>query len=737
MAATSGLISGTPSTSGLFTFTASVKDNSAQAQTQSAPFSITIGAAAQQSAGQGTTWYIRPDGGSRYSARSTSGQCDGQADTRYNGSGVNQHCAFNDYRYLWDDRSYGNSGWVISGGDTVILRGGPWRVGFNQGTNPNDVWCLGGNGPFSCGNPTIPAGSPSQHTRILGENYGNCSSGNKTQIFGGFGLGTPLNMRGAQNVDVQCLEITRHSQCIQHGSPVYPSGCSSSFPVDDYDSDGIQTDVNTKNILLQDLWIHGHPDRGIIGPIGGTVTANRVDIAYNGMAGWDFDDGSGTPSVNGVWNFNNSIIEWSGCNQEYPITSTYPALSCYSQSTSGYGDGVGTPAGTGISANIDHSTFRYNTQDGLDLGHVDTGNYALNITNSTAYGNSGQPFKWGPNMITANFENNLLEANCLRMSQPISGTPATYNQHLFDFCRAQDALSFNFRNGGTALLANNTFVTYAPTTIDINCVDSNCGSSTLTFVNNIVRAYDNPTTHNLGSQVGGPGGFFFQKAIGNIVRSNNIFYGLRGSCSATGPNESCADPLFVAEPGWTSEAGLDNYNINLTSGSPARGGGLSLQIGALLVDRSGTQRQQPPSIGALEYTGASPAPAPIPTPTPAPTPTPTPTPAPTPTPKPVTGPTPAPTPAPTPISTTIIVMSSIGHSAQGKVLVLTSTVTGKLGGVPTGTVSFLSGSSVIGTATLNSSGVATLVVPSLVDAPANLSAIYSGDRTFSPSSGVR
>jgi len=44
------------------------------------------------------TWYIRPDGGTRYSSQQKSGQCDGQTDAAYPGEGKNQHCAFNDFR---------------------------------------------------------------------------------------------------------------------------------------------------------------------------------------------------------------------------------------------------------------------------------------------------------------------------------------------------------------------------------------------------------------------------------------------------------------------------------------------------------------------------------------------------------------------------------------------------------------------------------------------------------------
>ncbi len=524
------------------------------------------------------SWYIRPDGGTRYSEKQTSGQCNGLADKSYPGVGVNQPCAFSDYRYLWDDQSYGNSEWVIAGGDTVILRGGPWRVGFNQGASPNDVWCSGGNGPFACVNPTIPGGTALQPTRILGENYESCNATNKTQIFGGFGAWMALNLNDAQFVQVGCLEITRHSQCVVHGYPAYPSGCNSSYPIDDYDSTGISTNTGTHDIVLNDLWIHGHTDRGIEGPIGGVVTANRVDIAFNGMAGWDFDDGNSTPSVNGVWNFNNSTIEWNGCNQEYPAVHAIPVISCYSQSTGGYGDGVGTPAGYGMDAHIDQSSFHHNTQDGLDLGHTDSGNHFLTITNSTAFANNGQPFKWGPNMLAVNFANNFAEGNCLAMSQPIDGAPLSYNANLADFCRANDTLSFNFRNGGTAVMTNNTIVTYAPTSVDIGCWDwstTGCPNSKLTFTNNIIRGYDNPNTHNRGGQVGGPGGFYYQQDV-PTDKTNNVYYGIRGDCPANNV-EICLDPLFNNEPTvFTTEPSLANFDYTLNASSPAQGAGASL-----------------------------------------------------------------------------------------------------------------------------------------------------------------
>ncbi|MCU1320402.1 MAG: hypothetical protein JWM43_51, partial [Acidobacteriaceae bacterium] len=514
----------------------------------------------------------------------------------------NQHCAFNDYRFLYDDQSYGNRAWVIAGGDTVILRGGPWRVGFNQGISSNDKWCYGGSGPFDCYNPPVPPGTATQHTRILGENYGSCNATNKTQIFGGFGVTVALNLNDAQYVDVSCVEITRHSDCIRHGAPAYPSGCSASFPLDDYDGDGITTTNRTHDLTLTDLWIHGHTDRGIIGPIGANVTCLRCNISYNGMAGWDFDDGRATVfGANASWNFLYSQISWNGCNQEYPITHTFPAISCYGQSSGGYGDGIGTPSGTGtgMTVVVDHSSFDHNTQDGIDLGHMDAGTNALTFTNNSSYANSGGAVKWGAYFQTAVINNNLLEANCLRMSAPIAGAPSTYNTNLGDFCRAQDGVSFNLLQNATATFANNTIVSYAPTTMDIGCWDTSCSNSTFTFVNNIMVGYNNPTTWNMGSQSSGPGAFYFQQPVGNIVRNNNLYYGVRNiSCPTGNTGEICSSPLFVNQPTWIDETSLDNFNFNLTSGSPAKGTGVVLPF--VTLDYNGLLRGVTNSLGAIQ-----------------------------------------------------------------------------------------------------------------------------------------
>lgn len=554
-------------------------------------------------------WYVRTDGGTRASKAFAAGQCDGKADAPYPGKGANRHCAFNDVRWLWDDQhTYGSVKWVIAGGDTVVIDNTkPWRIGFDIPGQPGaGTWCFGlSAGPYGCTNPEIPAGTATQHTRILGRNYASCKAENQSdrskmsQLFGGYAVGTVLNLDGAAFVDVECLEITRHSQCSTHGEPRLPSSCNgNTAPFDDFDGDGASTDVHTHDLLLQDLWIHGHTDRGIIGPIGGVVLANRVDISTNGMAGWDLDDGRGTPSVNAVLRLSYSIIEWNGCNQEYPASHPNPVSSCYGQSNGGYGDGIGTPAKMGMDVYIDHSIFRYNTQDGEDFGHVDTGSHKLSITNSQSYGNNGGQFKWGGGFTNVVFANNEVVGNCVRMSQPMPGTPASYNAHLGDFCRARDTISFDMQQGATVFFDNNSIVTTSPTLLDVTCDSDACSQSTLLFRNNIVLGYDDPATYSSGGKRGGAGGFFFDKPLGHFVRSNNVIFGLRsGGCASS---DLCKDPKFVGEPHLTRESDLDNFNFHLSPASPAIGAGV--HISDLHTDFDGKPRPASGaySIGALE-----------------------------------------------------------------------------------------------------------------------------------------
>src|ERR1039458_10108865 len=133
-----------------------------------------------------TTWYVNPNGGTRYSVNMTSGQCNGMSPVPYPGSGVNQNCAFGDIRYLWADGSHATGttfpgwGWLGQGGDTYLIDcPTDCRVGWS---GPNNVsgptgYFLGiaGNA-YGSGAPAPPNGTSGAHTQIFGLNYTNCNS---------------------------------------------------------------------------------------------------------------------------------------------------------------------------------------------------------------------------------------------------------------------------------------------------------------------------------------------------------------------------------------------------------------------------------------------------------------------------------------------------------------------------------------------------------------------------------
>jgi hypothetical protein len=71
-------------------------------------------------------------------------------------------------------------------------------------------------------------------------------------------------------------------------------------------------------------------------------------------------------------------------------------------------------------------------------------------------------------------------------------------------------------------------------------------------------------------------------------------------CPTGFPGELCLDPQFVNEPTGQgpnfTELQLDNFNFTPTSGSPAKGAGLSLP--AVTIDFNGQVRTSPLTIGA-------------------------------------------------------------------------------------------------------------------------------------------
>ena len=520
----------------------------------------------------GSTWYVRPDGGTRFSKNVPTGQCDGTADKAYSGKGTNQPCAFKEAKLLWTDGTYTTNekagapswGWIGAGGDTYLLRGSigthvAYPVGQN-GPEPNDSFGLHGN-TYGAGAPPPPSGTPAQHTRILGENFANCHAASaRTQLYGRFGVNWILMMNGASYVDVACLDLTDFSNCGLSGQQV-PCRTPSNG-VTDYAKNGIAWDNTATNDTLTDVRIHGLADAGMIGPTGDNVVMSYLDLVGNASSGWNADNGTGKTGTGKllVQHFN---ISWNGCAEEYPIVDALPYNDCTDDNSGGYGDGFGTattPSSPAWNATFDQGTASYNTQDGLDALHLSGAGSSMTITHVTAYGNMGQQIKVGGAAGVAT--DNLIVGNCNALRQAIPGTPAGFNKHLGDFCRASDtALLITVNNNRKLVFTGNTLYTAGRTGVEIECDPQGGGAcdkrSTINFRNNIFVGFKNNVADGYPSGgtdeysnpiYNGSGTTPFTNA-GSVYTDNVTFHGKGNApCPAAGErNASCADPKLPDE----------------------------------------------------------------------------------------------------------------------------------------------------------------------------------------------
>lgn len=652
------------------------------------------------------TWYVRPDGGTLYSATNTSGQCSGLANAPMtNSSATNQPCAAGNLRYLWADGiTYQQMQWVIAGGDTVIVA--PSSSGYNIGADSpasvnqyNPTNCAGGYS--NCYMPTIPSGTAAQHTRILGANYANCHSDTqKTRLIESYGAYMGINVSDSQYVDVACLEVTDTAPCANNGN--YTNSCTSTT---DSGGSGLLQSALTSNVTYTDIFIHGIGSDGIHGATGVGVTANYVHIRGVPSAGIDMDDApweTGNISVAGGFTMTNSLTEFVGCVEEYPIVHAFPYIECRDQNTGAYGDGFGT-ASTSGDWYFDHDTWQYNYQDGLDLLH--SGMNSLTVTDSLSQGNEGQAYKIGSGN-TILFRNNLALTNCNRLGyvmgdEPTSSVAPGQSGGGYGLCRAGgDGIVFNFTNQGTYTVQDNTLVGYSATPFDLECEGGwdFCPNATTLFENNVVVG----VSDSLYMSGNLPGLFYNGNASmpangGWGTRDHNDYYNLRPGYI---PNplltgEISADPLFQNEPplSITAESQLDNFNFHPSTSSPLVGAGIS--ISGLLTDHDGQPRLNPPSMGGLEVDAGS---------------------------------------SLTVSQTTLTVTPTI--ASLGQLVTLSATVTTSGGITPTGTITFANGSTTLGTASLNSSGTASFATSALAVGSYNVTASYSGDSNYALGSSV-
>jgi hypothetical protein len=607
-----GIISGMPTGTGNSSFTVTVTDSGSPVQIASWTASINVTAAPPPPPTPGTTWYVRPDGGTRYTTNVPTGQCDGKGDAPYPGSGVNQHCAFNDVRFLYMDGTYADGthfpawGWVIAGGDTVIFRGSigtgvSYRIGINGGGSwVGGIW---GN-PFGSGIPVPPSGTASQPTRILGENWQNCSAQSaRTQLHGGWGTFNVLNLSGTSYVDVECLDITDFTNCNRNELARVPCEVGGQV-VADFAQTGIEFSNTTTHLTLNNIRAHGLAVEGFWGPTGDGTVMKNIDLIGNASAGWNADPAT-SPDTTGigsllVQNFN---ISWNGCTEEYPMVDPLPYDDCQDDSSGGYGDGFGTATVNsgpgGWQVHFDQGVVSYNTQDGLDALHIRGAGSTMTVTRTLAYGNQGQQIKVGG--ATATIQNSLIVGNCEAMrTEAIPGTPAGFGSLLADPCRAGNvAVVVETTPGDPAVFQFNTLYSKGSIGLEVEYATADQGNgNTLLYNDNIFVGFNNPTTHENPSPIYSTTGFTTFLTNPGASWTNNVTFGEKAGlpCPRAGETDAiCGDPGLIDE---TYHAFGYGDMTPASTGNAVQGAGVA--VPEVTTDYTGSPRGNPPSIGAYE-----------------------------------------------------------------------------------------------------------------------------------------
>lgn len=531
-----------------------------------------------QSVSHAATYYVRPDGG-------TSTQCTGLADAPYPGFGAAQDCSWAHPFYALD----GNDPpcWLLAGGDALIIHTGNYKIGFGA---PNSAWCSK-FWPWDCHLPPLPSGPDSKHpTSILGTDWARGCL-NPPELWGTERVSEIINLEGTSNALIACLELTDHSGCVEsHGNPLV-SCQRGSYPFGDWSPRGIFA-VDSNNVMLKDLNIHGFASAGIQAGRIADWQMDHVRIAGNGWVGWEGDLGQES-SNSGTLTFRRWLVEWNGCAETFPDQK--PA-HCWAQPAGGYGDGVGT-ANTGGNWIIEDSTFRYNTSDGLDLLYVREEGSSITIRRSKAYGNAGNQLK---TTGSAKVENCLLIANCgyfdgKPFAPPIDG------QASIDHCRAGGAaVSLTLFKGNTVSVVNSTIVGQGDCLAGVECdwERSSCdGSEQIIVQNNVFRGYED------FNQTGDQACYFWidPENLYDVNWDYNIIHQAKiaDSLPPLGVHDTFADPLFF-------NVDLAQFDGRLLLGSSGIDSGITVGgLGGLIPDHDLRQRARPRGSGvdrgAYEY----------------------------------------------------------------------------------------------------------------------------------------
>ena len=529
--------------------------------------------ASAPAAAAGATYWVRPDGG-------TAAQCTGKADAPYAGTGTAQPCAWNHPFQALPPQGAPR----IAGGDTLVIGSGQYRMGAGA---PGAEGCQGVDA-YECAMPALPSGpSPAQPTRVVGLLS---STGAMPQLWGAERPWQIVDLRGSDNVVLECLEITDHSPCVEFHSG--SRACSrDQAPYGDWAQTGISA-KDSENVVLRSIDVHGLATHGIVGGRLRDWLLEDVRIAANGWVGWNGDLGDEPAANSGTLTFRRVTIEWNGCGEEQGRP-----VGCWAQNAGGYGDGLGT-ARTGGTWVFEDVRVLHNTSDGIDLLYLDASGKAL-FDRVWAAGNAG-------NQLKARGEATARNVVAIGTCRFFHGQPFT---HEVDDCRAGgNALAFEPVPGRPISVLNTSVYNEGVAALELvvpafDASDamrssetgaSPCGRLTPVVLRNDVW-------------VGGPrydgeqSSLFYVECLGQegqgatVDHQFGVVWGMRdygfgpeGPCPP-GSNNLCADPL------------LDRATMRVGPGSPAIGTGLAGPL-APPVDLAGTPRPQGAGIdrGAFE-----------------------------------------------------------------------------------------------------------------------------------------
>jgi hypothetical protein len=556
-------------------------DTQSMDATRTNPAAPAIPTTAAEASAFGTIYYVRPDGGA-------AGECSGLVDAPYS-QGASPDCAWNHpfqaLPPLGEPR--------IAPGDALIIAAGSYKMGYGA---PASEEC-DAEGAYDCYMAPVPSGIDSAHpTRILGSGWSD-GCANPPELWGSGRADWILNLDGSSNVEIACLEITDHSECVE--SQGNGLACErDNPPYGDWAATGIYAE-DSANVHLADLNIHGLAVGGVLAGRLADWTVERVRIAANGWVGWDGDIGDDSAD-SGTLLFRRLVVEWNGCGETYPGGEP---VRCWAQSAGGYGDGLGTGATGGVWI-FEDSAFLHNTSDGLDLLYARLPGARMEIRRTIAAGNAGNQIK---TTGAAVLENVIAVSNCgffedqlftYRIDTDGDGRP---DSNSVDACRAGgDALSLDLNPGDRVRLVNSTIGGHGGCLVIATCAyEKDCagGEQKVEMVNDIFeggRTFFEPDEDVCFAWWNDEGGsdqlpadpFSTSYSIVNGARFGNV-----DPCAES--SNRCGIPAGIRN------ADLGAFDAHLLPGSPAVDAGLASAAPA--DDFDGRPRDSQPDIGAYEW----------------------------------------------------------------------------------------------------------------------------------------